>query len=66
MIEIRWLAVVKGALMRGLESADIGVDHVQVHGRVARKSYGLDARFVFEAGEHEDHRKLVSKLVREN
>lgn len=54
-----WIAVVRGALMKGLASTSLNFATVRVSGRSARKHYGIHSQKPFDITKHEASRKYV-------
>ncbi|MCJ1427056.1 hypothetical protein MMC29_004959, partial [Sticta canariensis] len=55
-----WIAVVRGALMKGLASTSLKFATVRVSGRSARKHYGVKISELFNVTAHEESRRYWS------
>ena len=52
-----WTAIVRGALMRGLATANPKLSRLQIGSRIARKSYGIETDVPFVNGKDQHRRK---------
>jgi len=49
-----WLAVVKGAVMKGMSNSSSGLTTVRIRSRAARKHYGVSLSTIYDPIVHKD------------